>query len=76
MFASSTARPGRILLIASVAAAVSGLVLLAAIGGQALPFAEAQGPLGPAPTLIADPATPAPVAEQPPPKILVDPPET
>jgi hypothetical protein len=75
MFAASTARTGRSILAASAAAAVSGLVLLAAIGGQTLPSAEAQGPVGPAPTPMADPAALAPLAEQPPAKILVDPPK-
>jgi hypothetical protein len=75
MFAASTARTGRSILAASAAAAVSGLVLFTAIGGQALPSAEAQGPVGPAPTPMADPAARAPLAEQPPAKILVDPPK-
>jgi hypothetical protein len=72
MFAASRARTGRSILAASAAAAVSGLVLLAAIGGQAFPSAEAQSP---APTPMADPAPVAPLVQQPPAKILVDPPK-
>jgi hypothetical protein len=74
MFAASTVHTGRRILAASAAAVVSGLVLLAAICGRALPSAEAQGLVSPAPTPMADPAALAPRAEQPPPKILVDPP--
>ena len=63
MFAASTARTGRSILAAAAVAAVSGLVLLAAISGQALPSAEARGPVSPAPTPMADPAALAPRAE-------------
>ena len=75
MFAASTARTGRSILAALAAAAVSGLVLLAAIGGQALPSAEAQGPVGPAPTPMGDPAALGPLSAQPAAKIIVDPPK-
>jgi hypothetical protein len=76
MFAVSTARTGPTILAASAAAAVSGLVFLTSIGGQqALPSAEAQAPVGQAPTPMADPGGLAQLAEQPRAKILIDPPQ-
>jgi hypothetical protein len=63
MFAASTVRAGRSILAASAAAAVSGLVLLAAIGGQTLPSAQAQGPAEQPPAKIhVDPPKPEPLA--------------
>jgi Family of unknown function (DUF6130) len=63
MFAAATARTGHKIL-AWTAAAVCGVALFAAIGGHALPTAEAQ-----------DPAAVARPAEQPPAKLIVDPPK-
>jgi hypothetical protein len=75
MFSASTARTRRSFLAASAAAAFAGLALFAAISGQALPSANAEGPLGRAPTPKADPAARAPLAELPPAKIIVEPPK-
>jgi hypothetical protein len=61
MFAASTARAGRSILTASTVAVISGLILLATIGGQALPSAQADGP-----------TASAALAEQAPAKIVVD----
>ena len=74
MFAASTFPARRSVLAASAVAAVSALVLLAA-GGQALPSAEAQHPTGPVPTAREGHAANAPNAEQPPARIIVDPPK-
>ena len=61
MFSALTARAGRSILVASAAAVVSGLIVLAAIGEQPPPSAEARAAL-------------APLAQQPA-KIIVDPPK-
>jgi hypothetical protein len=75
MFAASTARGGRSLLTASAVAAVTGLLLLVANGGRALPSAEGHGVVGPDPIVIEDTGAHAPLAEQAPAKIIVDPPK-
>ena len=74
MFAASTFRTQRSILAASAVAAVTGLVLLAG-WGQALPSAEDQRPAGLVPTAREIPPANAPKAEQPPAKIIVDPPK-
>jgi hypothetical protein len=75
MVSASTARTGRSILAALAVAAIWGLVLLAVIVGQALPSAKAQGAVGPASIPIEDTAAHGPPAEQPPAKIIVDPPK-
>src|SRR5262245_21699891 len=75
MFIASTARTGRSILAASAVVAVSVIVVLTAIGGRALPSAGAKGPVGPALISVEDTADHAPLAEQPPAIILVDPPK-
>lgn len=62
MFAASPFRIRRSILAATAVAAITGLVLL--VGGQVLPFAEARNPV-----------PSAPKTEQPPAKIIVDPPK-
>jgi hypothetical protein len=69
MFAALTVRTGRGIFVGSTTAAVAGLVLLAALGGRALPSAEAQSP---PPTPLLDPA----LAKQPLAKLSVDPPQS
>jgi hypothetical protein len=75
MYAASTARAGRSILPVSAVAAISGLVLLATIGGQALRSAEPDSPVGRVATPTKHSAAPSPLAEQPPAKIIVDPPK-
>ena len=70
MFAASRFRIRRSILAASAVAAITGLLLLA--GGQTLPFAEARNPV---PTVREGHAANAPKAEQPPAKLVVDPPK-
>src|SRR6516225_4393577 len=71
MFAASTVPTRRSVLAASAVAAVSAMALLA-VGGQALPFAEPQRPAGPVPTAREGYAANAPIAGQPPAKLIVD----
>jgi hypothetical protein len=70
MYAASTAHAGRGILPVSVAA-IFKLVILAAIGRQTLQSAEAGGP----PTPTKNSGALPPLAEQPPPKIIVDAPK-
>ena len=74
MFAGSTVSTRRRILAASAVAAVSGLVLLAGGFGQALPSAQAQDKAVPTAREILGPAAFVPLAEQPPAKIIIDPP--
>jgi hypothetical protein len=74
MCSALTASTGRSILIASAAALISGLVVLPAIGEQAIPFSEAQGAVGPTLTPMKATAL-APFAQQPPAKVIVDPPK-
>lgn len=74
MFAVPTAPTRRSVLTASAVAAVSALALLAA-GGQALPPSEAQPPAGLVPTAREGHAAGAPNADQPPAKLIVNPPK-
>ena len=73
MFAASTIPTRRNVLAASAIAAVTALVLFAT-GGQALPPAEAQG-LDSSAHTARDGHANAPTAEQPPAKLIVDPPK-
>jgi hypothetical protein len=73
MFAGSTVSARRRILAAS-AVAVSGLVLLVGGFGQALPSAHAQDKAVPTAREILGPAAFVPLAEQPPAKLIVDPP--
>jgi hypothetical protein len=89
MFTGSTVPTQRSTLAALAAAAVFGLVLLAGGFGQALPSAEAQDPVSPPATKpaarpeanavptareILGPSFTVPIAEEPPAKIIIDPP--
>ena len=74
MFAGSPVSTRRRILAASAAAAVSGLVLLAGGFGQALPSAPPQDKAVPTAREILGPAAFVPLAEQPPAKLIVDPP--
>jgi len=74
MFAASTIFTRRNVLATSAIAAVTALVLYAT-GGQALPHAEAQGRGSSAQTARDGHAANAPTAEQPPAKLVVDPPK-
>ena len=73
MVAIPTIPTRRSILAASAVAAITALTLLG-VGGQALPSAEAKGPVGPVPTAREGHAAKAPNAQQPPAKIIVDPP--
>ena len=73
MFAGSTVSARRRILTAS-AVAVSGLVLLVGGFGQAPPSAQAQDKAVPTAREILGPAASVPLAEQPPAKIIIDPP--
>jgi Family of unknown function (DUF6130) len=74
MYAAATFPTRRNILTASAVASVTALVLLAA-GGRALPSAGAQYKATPDPTAREGRAANAPNAEQPPAKIIVDPPK-
>lgn len=75
MLTASTARTGRNVLAARAAAAVFGLVILASMSGQTPPFADAQGQVGQASAAKKDQHAHGAAAEQPPPKIFIDPPK-
>jgi hypothetical protein len=74
MFAASTSLIRRSILTVSAVAAVTALVLLAA-SGQALPSADAKRPTAPVPPARENYAANAPNAEQPPAKIVAEPPK-
>jgi len=74
MFAASRFPTRRSILAASAVVAVTGLVLFAG-WGRAVPPSEAQRPAGPVPTAREGRAVNAPNAEQPPAKLVVEPPK-